>query len=190
VDGSQALSLANDCTGDCPAPGKAFGRDIAMMDDLDGNGTAELLVGVSESEYNNKPNVGSAWFRWDRGASPWMDLGNGLAGFHGIPELHACGYLQPGYPVTVELSGAITTPVMSLVIGLSALNAPLKGGVLVPALDAVIGIPSNVPGGFEFTVAWPPGVPPGTNIYLQVWLPDGAAPANFAASNAIKGTTP
>ena len=37
---------------------------------------------------------------------------------------------------------------------------------------------------------WPPGVPTGFELYLQTWIEDPGGLFGFAASNAIRGTTP
>lgn len=37
---------------------------------------------------------------------------------------------------------------------------------------------------------WPPGLPSGVPLYLQVWQPAAGAPLGFAASNALRGETP
>jgi hypothetical protein len=117
-------------------------------------------------------------------------LGQALAGTHGIPALTAEGTLQGGSPLTLVLHGALENVVAQLVVGLSNVSLPFKGGVLVPAPDAIVGLLLGSSGSFELAATWPAGLPSGFSFYLQAWFPDPSAPAGFAASNALQGTTP
>ncbi|TPW07470.1 MAG: FG-GAP repeat-containing protein, partial [Acidimicrobiaceae bacterium] len=72
-------------------------------------------------------------------ATAITDLGNGLAGANGVPALAGEGTLQPGSSITLSLSGALANAPATLVIGLSQLGAPFKGGVLVPSPDLLLG---------------------------------------------------
>jgi hypothetical protein len=76
----------------------------------------------------------------DAGSVPgdWTDLGSGLAGLHGIPAFSGCGTLAAGDPIKLSLTGARENSTAHLFIGVSAGNAPFKGGTLVPAPDFVI----------------------------------------------------
>jgi len=121
----------------------------------------------------------------------WTDLGQGLAGVAGVPVLETHGALIEGHPLTVELSSAKPSGVATLVVGLSALNAPFKGGTMVPNPDALVaGLGLDGVGGIELTSPWPPGVPSGLSLWLQAWIADGAAVKGFAASNAEVGVVP
>jgi len=118
-------------------------------------------------------NVGADNLTLDAGVDPWVDLGNGLAGTYGIPQLELTGPLTGGSVVSVSLTNALENSTAWFVLGFSLLNAPLKGGVLVPAVDVL-----------------PGGVPPGTTTWYQTWVEDAAGPVGFAASNGVSGTTP
>ena len=37
---------------------------------------------------------------------------------------------------------------------------------------------------------WPAGVPSGFSFWSQWWIADAGAPAGYAASNGVRGTTP
>lgn len=121
--------------------------------------------------------------------SPWEDLGFALGGAGGDPLLAGTGVLAAGQPFTLTLSNAAPSVPSTLIVGLSAIYAPLKGGTLVPAPLLQITLPTSTTGGWVLPAAWPPGVPPGLVIYLQTWLPDAGGPKGLAASNGLAGTT-
>ena len=116
----------------------------------------------------------------------WVDLGQGLAGTLGVPRLNGMGLPSAGYPNTLELTRAKPNATVTMVIGLSALNAPLKGGVLVPAPALLIfGLTTNGGGVLTLNVDWPAAIPAGTQLYVQDWIVDAAGPAGLSASNGL-----
>jgi len=122
--------------------------------------------------------------------SVWLDLGESLAGGGGAPELLMSGPLTGGSLVNVSLTNALGSATAFLVIGVSAVNAPFKGGVLVPALHLGVPLPTTVGGTSAFSAPWPAGLPSGFATYYQFWIPDASGPVGFTASNALSGTTP
>lgn len=123
--------------------------------------------------------------------SLFEDVGFGLAGAAGVPQLHASGTLQPGSPMLVQLSSVVPASVAQLVIGVAPYYGPLKGGILVPVPKVVItGLVVNSTSEVQLLTTWPPGVPPGVQVLLQAWLPDPSAPQGFSASNGLAFTTP
>lgn len=126
------------------------------------------------------------------GGSPWFDLGYGVAGSAGIPKLAGFGGLVPGSPVQLALTAAKpNSPSSFLFIGLASWNLPLLGGVLVPRPDIVLApLPTNAAGAWTLPTTWPSGVPAGTQIYFQCWIPDPMAPHSAAASNGLGALAP
>jgi hypothetical protein len=127
---------------------------------------------------------------FSRAAGTWVVLGHGLAGKAGIPQLAGTGLLIPGSNVEVSLTGAVSFAPLWLVVGFSALQAPFKGGIMVPSVDLVIGLATNGAGSLSLGGSWPPGFPAETSLWLQAWIADDAGPAGFAASDALQATTP
>ncbi len=123
----------------------------------------------------------------------WVDMDRGLAGTHGIPQLSGSGSLIGGDPMSLDLSGALENTTAFLVVGVGRLDAPFKGGVLVPD-PAPPGfsfpLPTGPTGSVSINSTWPLGFPIGFSVYYQYWVQDAAGPVNFAASNALAGTTP
>lgn len=121
----------------------------------------------------------------------WTDRGLGLAGILGVPSLVGSGPQTGGSLVELELDGSVPFGSTALVIGLSKLSAPFKGGTLVPAPDIVLGgLPLDGTGGLDISFAYPPGIPTGTSIAYQYWTADVSGPVGFSASNAVEGTSP
>lgn len=121
----------------------------------------------------------------------WELVGSGLAGTHGAAELAGSGALVGGGTVSWSLTGGLPGAPTYIVIGLSQLGAPFKGGVLEPAPDIVLGsVPQDGAGELALAFGWPVGVPGGVDVLSQFWFVDAGGPVGFAASNAIRATTP
>jgi len=121
----------------------------------------------------------------------WADLGQGLAGTAGVPQLKGIGDLAPNSQVQLRLSNGLPNASVALVMGLSQLNAPFKGGTLVPDADFVIaGFTTTGSGGLGISATWPAGVPSGFVTTFQEWITDAGGPLGFAASNGLAATAP
>ncbi|MFH0946303.1 MAG: LecA/PA-IL family lectin [Planctomycetota bacterium] len=120
----------------------------------------------------------------------WQDLGNGLAGAHGIPELVGTGAFSAGSTIALTISHALESSSAVLVVGLSRLDVPFKGGVLVPSTDMVLmGLPTDANGRLSLSATAGPSLPSGIPVYLQYWVADAAAPVGYSASNALRITS-
>jgi hypothetical protein len=164
-----------------------FGASIDVIGDLDGDGRVELVVG-SAGGLGNDPQPG----RVRTAGIPlvWADLGHGLAGAGGVPTLQPMGLLQGDTPWKLVVSGGALLANTVVVLGLSELSAPFKGGVLVPQPDILIGgLVTGAAGELSLQGTWPPGTPADVPFWLQAWIADGGAPAGFAATNGVRGIT-
>jgi len=121
----------------------------------------------------------------------WADLGFSHPGPVHDPALSGTGTLQVGSPTTLDLEDAPANANAVLVMGLSPAYYPLKGGFLVPKDDLIFPgfITSNL-GEISLTSNWVPGIPSGSQVYLQYWVQDGASPEGYDASNAVLMITP
>lgn len=119
----------------------------------------------------------------------WTDLGLGMAGTFGLPVLSGSGPQACEALTTLSLVNAKPNAVTWLPIGLSALNLPCKGGVLVPQLDLILIVVTSPTGDVLLQGPWPVGIPPGTSIYYQCWFQDAGGPKGYAASNGLRSTT-
>ena len=120
----------------------------------------------------------------------WTDLGQALAGASGAPALSGSGQLVPNSQLKLNLKNAAHSAPATLIIGLSQIDAPFKGGVLVPSVDLLASLVTSSTGAITLASTWPTGLPSGTALYLQMWVTDAGGPKGFAASNALKATSP
>jgi hypothetical protein len=120
----------------------------------------------------------------------WTDLGQGLAGSAGTPVLKGSGQLVGNSNLKLDLTNAAHSAPAALIVGLSALNAPFKGGVLVPDVDLLVSLVTSTGGMLALSSHWPTGIPSGTSVWLQTWIQDAGGPKGFAASNALRATSP
>jgi len=120
----------------------------------------------------------------------WTDLGGALAGTAGLPALAGSGTLAAGSSGALALSSARPSAPATLLVGLAKLEAPFKGGTMVPSPQLLIFLPTNASGGLDLHFTTPAGLPPGTLLVFQFWVGDPVAVAGFAASNGLSGTTP
>ena len=120
----------------------------------------------------------------------WTDLGQALGGALGPPRLLGTGLLHPGMPVKLKITNAAPHQPATLIVGLGALNAPFKGGVLVPTPNLVLPIGFIGMGKLELATTWPTNLPPSSQLWMQVWIVDPTAPAGLSATNAVRAATP
>ena len=122
---------------------------------------------------------------------PWQDLGNGLAGTHGVPVLTGEGSLAQGSTLELSMTNALENAPFALVLGFSRIDIPFKGGFLVPATDWIMfGLTTNSSGEFQFTTSPNNPVTSGATLYLQYWVTDPVGPVGYSATNGISQTAP
>lgn len=114
------------------------------------------------------------------------DLGYGVAGVGGIPQLSGTGTLDVGDPLSVGLTQAAANAPMMLCVSLAETPVTTFGGTFVALPLAVsLIVPTDATGSFGFTVPTPgPQLP---NLYLQCLIADPAAADGVSMSNAIIG---
>jgi hypothetical protein len=120
----------------------------------------------------------------------WTDVGHALAGAGGAPKLTGSGQLVGDSLLKLALSGAAASAPTTLVIGLSQIDAPFKGGVLVPQADLLASLVTSPAGALALSGSWPVGLPSGTQLWMQAWVADAGGPKGFAASNGLQATAP
>jgi hypothetical protein len=140
--------------------------------------------------------------------SPFVDLGHALSdpGWAGAPAtdslagmqlatpiLLAEGDLQPGTEVALRvLRHGVESEQAWFVLGDQALLAPLQGGTFVPYPTLLVG-PLALPGAddvFELTTTVPADLPAGLEFWMQAWFVPGGPQQDFAATSAVRATTP
>lgn len=173
------------------------GVELVDLNDLLPAGVNALLIEAQEINENGDI-AGSAvvngelrGFLLSVNDGPWTDLGLGLAGVTGVPVLEGTGTLAGGTMVSLDLSNGAPSANSWFVAGFTRIDAPFKQGVLVPALDLLVGpVPLDGAGAGSLSFTWPTGAPSGVSLFVQTWVPDAAGPAGWSASNGIEGVTP
>ena len=160
-----------------PEENDQLGGSLAMDGD-------RALIGAKGAS----PLAGGSAFVFDAApvASPWTDLGHALAGAS-EPRLHGTGTLQAASPLTLAVECGPAGAMGALFIGLGEINAPFKGGVLVPLPLVSATLLLDGSGGLVLATSWP-ALPPGTTIALQAWVVDAGGPAGVSASNGLRAT--
>jgi hypothetical protein len=156
--------------------------------DVNGDGRPDLLSAGGDP-IAPALDLGLTVFLHRGGA--WEDAGFALPGSDGPPSLWPTGSLAAGTPMGVQLREVKALAPVALVVGLQPLFGTFKGGTLVPDPLAIVGgLLTNAQGEASLGATWPAGVPAGTELWLQGWLPDAAGPKGYAATNGVVGTAP
>jgi arylsulfatase B len=124
----------------------------------------------------------------NHGPSPWTNLGGGVGGIVGVPELVGTGSLVSGTTTTITLSQAASHAAGAVVLGWAVGNAPFLCGVMIPTVDNLIWVTTDSVGRVTGTVPWP-ALPPLTQVTFQAWIGDAAAPCGYSASNGLTATS-
>jgi hypothetical protein len=122
-------------------------------------------------------------------APVWCDLGGGIPGALGKPTLTGAGTINLADPLTLTVRSYAPNAIGLLVVGASAINVPLFGGVLVPSLDVPLTITGNG-ADIVHNANWLANLSPGFQAWFQAAFLDLAATQGFAASDAVKVTVP
>ena len=115
-----------------------------------------------------------------------VDLGNALAGSGGPPQLSAQSPFGMPQAFDVSLADGLPGTLGVQALGLTRIDAPLFGGLLVPDPQLLLLVATGGGGGATTTLAWPTSAAPGATIFTQAWLLDASGPAGFTASNALQ----
>ena len=168
-----------------------------MVDSVSSDGCGGLVVTAWEAgptwlttagAFDTTYNGGSsdAWVARLQALDPWTALPGGASGSLGVPALRGEGLPCTANEVSLLLGDALPSAPLFLVIGLNQLDAPFKGGTLVPAPDLIlVGFTTDAQGDWSITAPWPAGVPSGLDVYFQAWILDGGAPKGYAGSNGV-----
>jgi len=190
ADGGAAYVFVLQPDGTWTEEAKLVGSDVGPMhffgisaDVQDGR----AIIGADlDSELGSQ--AGSAYVYELNCAGPdevWQTLRGGVGGVGGIPGLSGIGELVGGGSLTFVLDGAPPGAFGALVLGLSAIDAPLFGGTLVPSLDVLLFVTPNDEGAAQLVLPLPGSLAPGLQVWAQAWFEDPTAPQGFTASDAV-----
>ncbi len=151
-----------------------------------GNATGLAITAIATDASGNSSEISGSVV-----ATPtrFTNLGFGLAGALGVPQLQGGGPLTPASKTAFLLSGAAHSAPAIFVIGTTAVFAPVLGGTLVPNPQYLAPAVTGINGAAVLSGFWP-GAPSGSHLFVQAWVQDAGAPGGIAASNAIDGVAP
>jgi hypothetical protein len=153
-----------------------------LVDDLDGDGAPDAMVFAIEDD--------DLWILLNPDG-PWDDLGQPLAGVQGLPRQQGFGTLQSGQPFEILLTDGRPGGAAWHVVGLSAIDAPFKGGVMVPVPLLITGPwPLDPQGDLSLAGPWPGPASSGLALHVQFWMQDPAGVKGWSATNALRGALP
>jgi hypothetical protein len=155
--------------------------------DLEGDGRTDVVVAMGHD--SPWPSTASSFNRTYATGGPLLDLGHQLEGAS-WPIQIAQGSFTTGQPFAFTLSGAPASGSAYFIAGTAQLDAPFKGGTMVPLPFLITGPwPASPSGAVSIAGLWP-AAPSGLGLVLQLWIPDAAGPVGFAASSGVQLTLP
>ena len=169
-----------------------FGIAVGLDGDLlvvGAQGEASNASGINGTQTNNQAGNAGAAYAFDLDLDAWGDLGSGLAGVAGVPSLTGTGPMSAGSSNQFVLTQAKPSSLAWLVLGAVQLNAPFKGGTMVPQPAQLVVFTTDPGGNVVLPFTFPAGLPAGIALYFQFWIADPAGVAGFSASNGLRGVT-
>lgn len=120
---------------------------------------------------------------------PWFPTGAGSPGTGGlVPTLSGSGPLSSGSNNLIQLDQALSGSSAWLVVGLSQLDVPFRGGMLLPSPDLILKpLPISGAGELSLPFTLSAGLPAGLPLFLQFWVQDAGGFASVASSNGLLG---
>jgi len=173
--------LGNGTFGAVQTPAVGWQPSSVTVADVDGDGALDAAVTTSGGQVDVLLNQ----------LGPWNVLGKPLAGSKGLPKQTGEGTLQGGQAFEIALHDARPNAQVAHFVGLALLNAPFKGGVMVPRPD-LINAPlfTDADGDLSLGGHWPLFGFTGVKLYFQFWLQDPAGIKGWASSAALEATLP
>ena len=156
-----------------------------------GQGPSLFVGGGFGVAFESKDSYLAQWGGCGGFSNPWTDLGGGLPGLFGLPNLVGTGDLGPGTPGSLQLTNGTPERPAMLFISAASTPAPFKCGTLVP-VPALVQIPllTNISGAISLNWAsWPAGLS-GFSLYFQYAIKDLVAVCGVSLSNAVRGDVP
>ncbi|MFO1077602.1 MAG: hypothetical protein U1E73_07735 [Planctomycetota bacterium] len=134
--------------------------------------------------------VGTTWAAvLPAGPAVWTDMGFAKPGIAGAPHLAGSGPFAAGTTSALQLGLANANAIAFLVVGFTAQNTPMLGGVLVPDPVFATFALTDGAGALQQSLVLPASAPAGLQVLFQYVIQDPVATFGWAASNGLRGIT-
>jgi hypothetical protein len=171
LDGATGAALM---TREHDVPGGRFGFSVSGGPDMSGDGWPDIVVSAPKDDLSPPGGPGKVFLLSSRPAD------------YGAPQLVGGGLTVAGQPFSLQVVGGAPGSACYFLVGLSRLDLPFKGGVLVPSPDLLLaGLLLDGAGSLTLGGPWPAGIPAGFEIWMQAWFPAPAAMHGFTATNSV-----
>ncbi len=165
-----------------PVPTSDFARSVASIDDVQGDGVPDFIVGG--------PELGHVYL-WVTACKQGSSYGTGCPGTGGlVPQLDALGCATPGSGVLLHLHDALPGAQALLFLGLAPADTPVGGGCAFLVAPPMISVAFTVQGTIAPGEAYfGGGVPLSTqplDVFLQTFLIDAGGALGFSATKGLK----
>ena len=168
-------------------PASEAGSAVGPCVDLDGDGRLDVSATLFQFF---QVSLAVSLNRTYPADGPLLDLGHQLKGNGRYPIQVASGSFAGGTPFSFSLANGPLSGTVYHVVGFSVIDAPFKGGVMVPMPNLLSGPwPTTSTGSLTIAANWPMGVPSGFPLAAQFWF-KASAVAGYAASSAVRIITP
>ncbi len=166
----------------------AQANNTSLQPVMSSDGRFVVFTSLADNLVPGDTNFGFDMFVRGPFVTQWTNLGSGLAGVSGVPNLLGAGTLVAGSPGSVVLSSARPSSPAILFLSLTSTPVTVQCGTLVPMPYAAVLAYSTDPLGTIALpwAAWPAGLS-GLSVYFQYALSDPAAACGVAFSNALRG---
>ena len=173
----QALQAPDESTQD------GFGRGVSLHE-------RRLFLGAPGAPYvDDDPAVeGSVHVVELDQPNAWTKLSDSALP---APSLAGWGCLEDDTRVIVRVHDSFLArqPAL-LVVGASLLDQPLLGSVLFPQPDLLLPLVLGPNGDATLTGRWPSGLPAGTSLWLQAWVPPVPGGTNWEQTHGLRASSP
>ncbi|RKY21302.1 MAG: hypothetical protein DRQ55_04785 [Planctomycetota bacterium] len=176
----------------------AASTGIALVDPSVEAGIDDLLdLYTSELDYLTSFQIGGAAFASlylglvgsYPGVNGWPSVGSVLPGSSGYPGLLVAGPLSTASVNLVDVSGALPGALVWLVIGAPRIDAPFKGGVMIPEPLSMMPLMTDGLGHAHLPWLQLVPVPAGVDVFVQAWFVDPGVAQGWAATAGAQGIT-
>lgn len=114
---------------------------------------------------------------------PVENLGGGLAGSNGVPQMSVSGMLAPGETVVLTIDNAAPNAIATLVVGSTIANIPAFGGIVIPNPEILLPAITDSAGHAEISLVWSEALM--STTFWQWGAVDAGAVEGWSLSNAL-----